>query len=193
MKQARYDNTPVPIPTGNVGISNVGSWAYQIRRALEALRDRKVLVPSNTPPALSHPWKVTANGDDTVKVADGSVIYFTSQGSSSVTNAPFDGEKIDYTSDDVTITASGTLYVVLTSSGVYLDEIISLESTSGVGAQAFTPSSIAVELDPTLTGDKLSIPIASVTLTSGVASVDTQILTYNPILDLTYVDVAASP
>jgi len=50
---------------------------------------------------------------------------------------------------------------------------------------------LTVELDPTLTGDKISIPIATVTLTDSVAKVTKQILNYNPTLDFHYVDVAA--
>lgn len=192
MKQTRYGGSPVPLPDLPSGIGGLSAFARQVRDAIRVLRDRPVLSaprPQRLQPP--HPWKVTANGDDTVTIANGSVIYFTAQGSASVPNSPFDGAKVDYTSEDVTITATGTLYAVVTTAGVSFDEIISFESTSGVGAQALTPSSVTVELDPTLTGDKISIPLATVTLTDGVATVDTQILTYNPILDLVYVDVAA--
>ena len=74
MKKARYGTTPVAMPRIPGSIGGVVSFAQEVRHALRALRDRPVLVPSDVMTiggGGSHPWKATANGDDTVAVAAG--------------------------------------------------------------------------------------------------------------------------
>lgn len=167
-------------------------WANRMRDCIVSLYKQIPTPPKQPTEWLRvYPWEVTANGDDTLTVADGSVIYFTAGSSNSVPNSPFTGSTIDYSSASTTITASGTLYAVIEFAGVTSDDIVAYESASGVGTQAATPTNLTVELDPTLTGDKISIPIATVTLTDSVAKVTKQILNYNPTLDFHYVDVAA--
>jgi len=135
--------------------------------------------------ATGHPWKVTANGDDTVTVADGSILYFTAAGSTEVLFEPFDGNHVDYSSGDVTITASGTLYAKISLTTA---DSISSDSVTLVASYGVQPSSVTVALDPTLSGSEMSIPIADVTLSGGVATVDTQYLVHNPLVDLTWAE-----
>lgn len=135
--------------------------------------------------ASTHPWKATANGDDTVNVNSGSIIYVEGTGGSNAPNSPFDGDHVSYTSSDITITASGTLYAVIDFDS-NSDDIASLDSSAGLSILTCTPTSVTVELNPTLSSDQISLPIADVTLSGGVATVTSQILDCNPPLTLNY-------
>jgi hypothetical protein len=185
MKRARYGGTPVPMPDIPASTGGLGRFATQVRDALRVLRDRPVIVPTGAPAMNLHPWQAFSNGDDTVSVNDGSVIYFEGQGSGSVPNEPFDGSSVDYTRANVTITASGTLYAKLT---LTTPDAIATDNTFYIATYGVVPSSVTVELDPTLSGGEMSIPIATVTLASGIATVTKQILHYNPIVDLTFAE-----
>ena len=135
--------------------------------------------------ASTHPWKATANGDDTVNVNSGSIIYVEGTGSSNAPNSPFDGSHVSYTSSNITITASGTLYAVIDFDS-NSDDIASLDYFAGLSILTCTPTSVTVELNPTLSSDQISLPIADVTLSGGVATVTSQILDCNPPLTLNY-------
>jgi len=94
-------------------------WANRMRDCIVSLYKQIPTPPKQPTEWLRvYPWDVTANGDDTVTVADGSVIYFTAGSSNSVPNSPFTGSTIDYSSASTTITASGTLYAVIEFAGV---------------------------------------------------------------------------
>lgn len=188
IKKGQYGPSPIPLPDPNPGIGAFRKHVMQVRKAIAALRDRQVYLPVGSTPQQGHPWKVTANGDDTVTVADGSVIYFDTGGGSNVPNSPITGKTMDYTSASVTITAPGTLYVKMDFDPLLSDELIAYSSTPNLSTYAVTPTAITAELDPTLSGDEVSIPIATVTLTDGIAAVTKQILSYNPPLSINYCD-----
>jgi len=169
----------VPVPDIPSGIGGLGRFASQVRNAIKVLRDRPVLVSGDyARPAGSHPWKVTANGDETVTVAAGRVLYWTSQVSGNFPNEPFDADSVAYAGGEVEITGSGVLKIVITTS----DQEVSDDGI--IWDFVYTASSLSVELDPTATGSELTIPIALVNLTDDVASVTEQILHYNPFIQL---------
>ena len=186
MKQARYGTTPIPMPKIPSGITGLPSFANEVLKSLRALRDRSVVVPSDSPRlSRSHPFKVSPNGDDTVNVAPGNVIDFTTSGNGIYDSNAVTGDFNAYAGGDVTITASGTLFLVITYDNT---NVIAQDSTFNLATYALTVTSMAVELDPTLSSLELSIPIAEVELTDSVASVTNQILTHNPILQLGFAE-----
>ncbi len=149
-----------------------------------------VSIQDNSGADPTHPWKATENGDDTITVADGKVIYFTGQTSSfGEPNSPYDGYHLEYSSTDIPITASGTLYLVITGTSSN-DVPTSADTTSGLTILNMQPEYIDVNLDPILSGHELSIPVAEVTLdSSGIATVDKQILEHNPVMSLQWGEV----
>ena len=144
-----------------------------------------VSIQDNSASDPSHPWKVTENGDDTLTIADGSILYFTAGATGSVPNEPFDGGHIDYTSGDVTIGASGTLFAKIS---LTTPDPVATDNTFLIATYGVAPSTVPVEVDPSLSGSEMSIPIADVSLTAGVATVDVQYLVHNPLVDLTYAE-----
>jgi hypothetical protein len=134
---------------------------------------------------FDHPFKVSPNGDDTVNVAPGNVIDFTTSGNGIYDSNAVTGDFNAYAGGGVTITASGTLFLVITYDNT---NVIALDPTFYVANYALTVTSMEVKLDPALSNLELSIPIAEVDLTDGVVSVTNQILTHNPILQLGFAE-----
>lgn len=186
MRQARYGGTPIPMPDIPSGIGGLGRFAVQVRNALRALRDRPVLTRPNSAPYPIHPWKVTANGDDTVHVHKGSVIYCaTAASSGSEPNEPFTFGSITYAGGDVTVTGTGIVSVVIDCDILE----VSNSSLSGVRYYVYVPATddpvdLLVDYDQTPTGTQLSFPLAGVSLTDGVASVTSQALDHNLVLQM---------
>jgi hypothetical protein len=185
MKKARYGGLPVPIPEIPGSISGLARFAIQVRNAIKALRDRPVIAPSNPPTTNSHPWKVTANGDDTVAVAAGEVIDFTTTSNGLYDGQAVTGGFVSYAGADVTITTDGTVFAVVTYA---LSNTIANDTTFTLATSSVDASSVTAAFAPTLSTYELSIPIAEVTLTDGVAAVTNQILTYNPMMQLTWAE-----
>lgn len=161
-------------------------WANRMRDCVMALArviPQQTRKPTEWTP--KKPFEVTANGDDTVTVAPGNVIDFTTTGNGIYDSNAVTGDFNAYAGGDVTITASGTLFLVITYDNTNL---IAQDTTFDLATFALTVTSMAVELDPTLSSLELSIPIAEVELTDSVASVTNQILTHNPILQLGFAE-----
>ena len=131
----------------------------------------------------THPFKVSPNGDDTVTVAAGNVIDFRTTNDGLFSGNPVRGNVNVYDGAEVTITASGTLFLVITYDN---SNLIAEDSTFLVGSYLLAVFNMVAALDPVLSGSELSIPIAEIDLTDGVASVTQQILTHNPTLQLGY-------
>jgi hypothetical protein len=186
MKKARYGTTPIPMPKIPSSITALPMFASEVLKSLRALRDRPVLVPSNTPRPSggSHPFKVSPNGDDTVSVAPGNVIDFSTSSNGLYDGTAVTGDFTAYAGGDVTITADGTVYLVIT----YDNTNLISQEPSVLADFALSVTSLAVEFDPTLSINQLSIPIAEVTFADNVASVSNQILTHNPILQLGFTE-----
>lgn len=132
-----------------------------------------------------HPWKVTPNGDNTVTVAPGNVLDFSTSSNGLYDAEPVTGAFTAYAGGDVTIGASGTLYAVVTYT---IGNIIANDTGFTLATNNVRVSSVTVTLTPTLTTNELSIPIAEVTLSGGVAAVTNQILTHNPVIQLCWAE-----
>lgn len=181
IKKGTYGPTPIPLPDIDPTVGGLRKYAKQVRTAIAALRDRQVSVriPPGAP-ALSHPWKATANGDDTVAVAAGNVIDFSTISDGLFNTEPVTGGFTAYAGGDVTVTADGTIFAVIT----YDDANVISQETSVLADYALGVTSLTVAFEPTLSTNELSIPIAEVTFADSVATVTNQILTHNPILQL---------
>ena len=192
MKKCIPGGSPIPMPDTISTPAEIGKFSDQVIRSLAALRDRPLHAPAQMQRggggSYVHPWKATSNGDDTIAVGDGKLIYFTGQTSGfSEPNSPYDGDYLEYFGTDIPITASGTLYLVI--SGTSNNDVpTSADTFTGLTILNMKPEYIDVFLDPTLSGHELSIPIAEVTLdTSGptdIATVDKQILEHNPVMSV---------
>jgi hypothetical protein len=185
IKKGQYGPSPIPLPDPNPGIGAFRKHVMQVRKAIAALRDRQVYVPVPAPALPSHPWKVTANGDDTVAVAAGEVIDFTTTSNGLYDGQAVTGGFVSYAGADVTITTDGTVFAVVTYA---LSNTIANDTTFTLATSSVDASSVTAAFAPTLSTYELSIPIAEVTLTDGVAAVTNQILTYNPMMQLTWAE-----
>jgi hypothetical protein len=186
MSKARYGGIPVPVPEIPGSIGGLARFAVQVRNAIKVLRDRPVLVDQRPIMANNtHPWKVTANGDDTVAVAAGEVIDFTTTSNGLYDGQAVTGGFVSYAGADVTITANGTVFAVVTYA---LSNTIANDTTFTIATSSVDASSVTAAFAPTLSTYELSIPIAEVTLTDGIAKVTKQILTYNPMMQLTWAE-----
>ncbi len=111
-----------------------------------------------------HPWRASANGNDTIKIAKGGVIHWTPDGD----GVPFTAVFTASTETDITVTsASGTIYAVVAMSEIPVNDYLDTW---------FGATSITIEYDPTFTGTNLYMPICEVSLTGGIAKVEVQIL-----------------
>jgi hypothetical protein len=189
MKKARYGGIPVPVPDMPSGIGGLGKFANQVRSAIKVLRDRPVIVAgvSQIKPPI-HPFKVSANGDDTVTVAPGEIMSYGDGtfGDLSIKHySSFDG-------GEATVTASGVIYgeiaAALALNLVLNDTWI---DSNGDSVDTYYYRLLPDTLDTIAVNFATSMPssssvfyfeIAQVDLTDGVASVTKQVLTHNPIL-----------
>ena len=112
-------------------------------------------------PVYVHPWKATANGDDTVRIAQG---YAMNWGTSGDISLGFSTDWVEFTGDDVTVTEDGTIWAIVNA------------SESVPGYFWFNANFITVGLNPTIVADEIHIPICDVTLTDGIAKVTKQYL-----------------
>lgn len=161
-------------------------WANRMRDCVMALA--RVIPQQTRKPAEwtpKHPFQVTANGDDTVAVAPGNVIDFTTSGGNGLYDgSPVTGDFTAYDGGDVTITADGTVYLVIT----YGNANLISQEPNVLADFALSVTSLSVEFDPTLSSNELSIPLAEVTFADDVATVTNQILMHNPILQLGFTE-----
>lgn len=136
----------------------------------------------------SHPWKATPNGDEDIVIASGSIM-----GLRATSNAtPLYAVPISYAGGNIEVTAAaGWIYAVATVG----DETINIDvydfvpvkihtqtkKTSTVGVEFNTASPATVASGST---NEIWIPICEVAKAGGVASVEEQILSYNPVLSV---------
>jgi len=146
----------------------------------------------------THPWKAAPTGTENIAIAPGCVVGYRpapEDNNDSPMRFPIVGEHVPFLGDEIEITAAeGTVYAHLVEppgvvesqqtsfsyqgdlqemwihrSILYLPEVIEL---------AFIPADTVPE------EGGIYIPIATVTLADGIASVDYQILTHNPHIQL---------
>lgn len=198
--------------------ANVAKDVALLRAAIEELHRRTVeIYPQSSPtvkpkitptgtlydaiipahPRPFHPWRVSGNGTDTLTVGKGKVLFATAKGTPGVEMAPIVYLPVSYAGGSVTVTGDGYIYL----------QAQIAESVSNIVAQiALTDDSLAFSVRKT---DTLAVvfstdapgvyspadiyvywPIAQVTLSGGVASVEEQILFHNPTHDLETVNPA---
>lgn len=158
--------------------------------------------------AGTHPWKVTANGDDTVTVAAGKILsYLHDEVTAGADYLPacFQLKKLfDYAGTGETpivVTGTGKIYVSVayTEGG----NVTRWDADPGDGLEEGRSYSIVPDTGAALTvsfatslpadGDAFVVEIADVSLADGVAQVDDQILTHNPTLVAWASDTPGSP
>lgn len=152
------------------------------------------------------PWHVTANGDDTVTVNEGTILVPNYRGTDDEDRAPIIYEPVTFAGDDdLQITAAGYLYARLEYpailSGLQISWLDGSGLSPGFGAglsirnadaiSVIFSSSAPATISPANTYTHW--PIAQVDLQDGVASVTKQILTHNLTHDLVYIHVSSSP
>lgn len=214
MKKARYGTTPIPMPQIPSGIAGLPAFASGVLKSLRALRDRPVLVPSDSARlARSHPWKATANGDDTVAVAAGCIMGMYSSTEDAAGGAPssqarffspFVGIYKKFTGASIQITAA-TGYVYAKCDFSSTVEGYEFGSNLEIGGNLYypntTPSLVFSDLGPGSfdpssddfpVGD-VYFPIAEVSVTDNVAKVDFQVLTHNPVIQLDDIEHTFTP
>jgi hypothetical protein len=162
---------------------------------------------------FEHPWKVTANGNDTVAVAAGCIMGMYSaredaSGGAPSTQAkffsPFVGIYKKFTGASIQITAA-TGYVYAKCDFNSTVEGYEFGSNLEIGGNLYypntTPSLVFSDLGPgdfdpssedSPVGD-MYFPIAEVSLTDNVAKVDFQVLTHNPVIQLDDIEHTFTP
>lgn len=162
---------------------------------------------------FEHPWKVTANGNDTVAVAAGCIMGMYSaredaSGGAPYTQArffsPFVGIYKKFTGASIQITAA-TGYVYAKCDFNSTVEGYEFGSNLEIGGNLYypntTPSLVFSDLGPgdfdpssedSPVGD-MYFPIAEVSLTDNVAKVDFQVLTHNPVIQLDDIEHTFTP
>lgn len=136
----------------------------------------------------AHPWRVTANGDDTVTVGEGSLLSYDE---ASITLREF--LYYDGSYGDITVTGTGSIYGRIEASAAFTPDI----NYSGIDSNGdtfivqllrlFVDSGgtliLSFETTPPLSPNTyFYFEIAKVELVSGDAVVTRQVLTHNPTL-----------
>lgn len=163
---------------------------------LASATNNRVRVFIDNADLASHPWKVTANGDDTVAVAAGELLSYDHEGVSipSAGNTNLSSyfnlkDFASYAGGNVTVLGAGVIYAEVTriTSGTFVADTFS----DGLGDEfqhwldSVQPNSvITVKYGASLpsSGDVFTVKLAEVSLNAGNAEVDKQIITHNPTL-----------
>ena len=207
--KADHGATPIPLPNIVDDPRWIGRFSREVRKSIAALRDRKIIVRGRQGRGggqVSLPWQVTANGDDTVTVNEGTILVPNYRGADDEDRAPIIYEPVTFDGDDdLEITAAGYLYARLEYSAILSGLQISwldgsgLSPGFGAGLSIRTANAISVifsSSDPATISPADTYthwPIAQVDLQDGVASVTKQILMHNLTHDLVYIHVSSSP
>ena len=141
---------------------------------------------SATPGESDHPWKVTANGDDTVAVAAGRMTTHRINGTGDLGVAEsLVGFFLEFAGANVTVTGAGYIYALCD-----IDHVVTGDDTLGGGSgarfyserQVFSGTPTVVfsatapaTFDPYVAeGRNFAVVIATVTLAASIAAVGTQ-------------------
>lgn len=173
-------------------------WARDVVAAIQQLRDRKVYYSRSGGgggSTFKHPWKVTANGDDTVNIGYGSLLAFEDNWMTLREFKYFSGTVAEEISA-VKVTGTGSIYgkvAAAVSSGLLIDttlNVIGGEGTVDVDYLRTFPdegefADITFLFSDTVPGNVSNdwyFELAKVELNDSIASVTRQILTHNPTL-----------
>jgi len=138
----------------------------------------------------THPWKVTANGDNSVTVAAGSILTWRNEPDPGISTIPsylnleevirFDGDTLDSISDEDTVIwanckreASGSEIIFQPDADLEQIDRVIPDSTSTVTLNSGTAM-------PTSGTEDINLELARITVEDGVVTIDRQILTHNP-------------
>lgn len=163
---------------------------------LAASADLKVRAWIETSSLDEHPWKVTANGDDTVAVAAGELLSFDHEvvgiptaGNSNLSSYFNLKDFASWGGGNVTVEGTGVIYakVSFANGGAYASDTFadSLGSDYQHWLDSIQPSgAITLHWAASLpsSGDVFTVKLAEVSLDAGDAVVDKQIVTHNPTL-----------
>lgn len=176
-------NLPINLPSrvrGDGKQAITAEWANSIREAIARLANRLESRRPNTTGWNLHPWKVTANGDDTVTVAAGDVLEFVPLGSSGSPYTPMTSQTSGgaFTGGTVTVTGDGGIYAVITvTQNPWADsQVVQPDGTVTFNDYLLGVESVSVAFDPTLSGSQIGWLIAIVELNDGIASVTNQVV-----------------
>ena len=180
MKRARYGNMPVPMPDIPSNVGGLGRFANQVRNAIKVLRDRPVILPSAPAIFSAHPWKVTSNGDDTVRVAEGRAHHWkigeSDEGAALDNPVSFEGQS------SLSVTTSGTSYI-------YAKMPIASAQVAGGTSNRQLTGTVTVENETDLptaidaTND-VYLLLATVEKTDGIVAITEQHLSHNPVVSI---------
>jgi hypothetical protein len=146
------------------------------------------------PPA--HPWECDFTGTATIRVNNGSVLtpqQITVDDITAFTYVP-----INYTAAEITVTGAGYIYALAAASlDIWQSDWGAFELAGGGSktpqTQAYNIQTLSVvfSTDAPSTYDPgagyvLAIPIAQVSLDTGVAFIDKQILFHNPLINIDF-------
>jgi hypothetical protein len=214
----KHIKSHVTIPRNPTSGLDVLTWAKDVNYAIKQIanqgiqgreiRRRPPIVVGGITP--DHPWKVTSNGTEFVTVAPGCVTGFLPK-SDLGTPAwkprffpPFVGTYIKFIGDTIEVTAaSGFIYMGFTlesevegaegggSGGDVTGNIYRPYTAPDVFFYDKTPENYE-SMDFSSAYDVV-IPIAEVSLAGGVASVDYQILTHNPMIQIDDIEFLFTP
>jgi len=144
---------------------------------------------------LNHPWKVTPNGDDTVTIASGKIkslgLYLGAGDGASRGYVKYDG------TSSFTVTTTGYIYAEISYTDQpnntlsLTDENLFVDSVIADGSIAITNTNLTPGYGNYLpSGKTLAFPIALVTLSGGVVTLDEQIEDEHiEISSLTYIEL----
>jgi hypothetical protein len=140
--------------------------------------------------APSHPWKVVANGDDTVSVAAGNILSYLNDESTADQPIPsyINLKKFgEYAGGNVTVTGAGVIYgqVSIIDGDIASINYPSSSEIAQIDLIRHIPDgTIGVFYAATLpvSGENFNFEIAEVSLVAGDAVVDSQTITHNPTL-----------
>jgi hypothetical protein len=143
-----------------------------------------------SPPPAAHPWKVTANGDDTVTVAAGRILTMKNEQGLGVSDPPTWvrlQQIAKFTGGDVEgIDANGYIYAYLPAT-ISAELMFTRDDTTGLEIYRNIPSgSLNVAFSTTLPGNsggsaaEFCFVIAEVAYSGGIVTVTEQWLTHNP-------------
>lgn len=150
---------------------------------------------------VGHPWKVTANGDDTVTIAAGLTLGIESESSPGLDTIPsFTLLKPIDIFNGSTVTVTGTGYIIGYSAYGVTPQIYSTSALTSVDAESVpistgritTGTGISVEFMAALPNGSVTgnfyFVIAEVSIVGGDAVVNRQVLYHNPTLDTYFAD-----
>jgi hypothetical protein len=179
---------PINIPSRiERGQPITAAWANSIRESIYKLASRKTPKRKGGSLGAQHPFKVTPNGDDTVKVASGLMWKHRSN----YITPPVFTDPVDLTAFPIEVPETETITATAAEGWVWLlcdiSYVVVLDDTLSGSIRLFserevysgTPSVIYSTSDPTTyapqTNSKnFAIPLAKVLLADGIASIEKQ-------------------